>query len=132
VVEPTGAGLRAAVDSLQVRHAADRGRIDDLEAHAAVDRAEMDSLLKQHGGDRLLIEHLEVEGVADRHTIAHLEVALITARRVGAAMGILMARRQLSDVQAFHALREASQGTHTKLRDIAERVIETGELPPLQ
>jgi len=124
--------MHAAIDRMHDRHETDQGRIDRLEADAALARAEMDSLLKQQDADRLLIEHLEAEGLADRNAIANLEIALITARRVGAAMGILMARRQLTDVQAFDALRETSQGTHTKLRDIAERVIETGELPPLK
>jgi AmiR/NasT family two-component response regulator len=61
---------------------------------------------------------------------ANLERALSSNRQIGAAMGILMARLKLTDEQAFDLLRKASQNRHRKLRDIAEEVMMTGELPP--
>jgi len=60
---------------------------------------------------------------------ANLERALSSNRQIGAAMGILMARLHLTDGQAFDLLRKASQNRHRKLRDIAEEVMVTGELP---
>ena len=59
----------------------------------------------------------------------HLKVALLSNRRIGMAIGILMAMHQLTEQQAFDLLRVASQHTHTKLRDIAEQVIVTGATP---
>ncbi len=59
----------------------------------------------------------------------NLERALHTNRRIGMALGILMSRRQLTEEQAFACLREASQRCHTKLRDVAEQVVYTGDLP---
>jgi AmiR/NasT family two-component response regulator len=54
----------------------------------------------------------------------------VSARhRVGMAQGILMARRQLTAGEAFALLKRESQNTHVKLRTIAQRVIETGDLP---
>jgi AmiR/NasT family two-component response regulator len=43
-------------------------------------------------------------------------------------MGVLMASRKITVDHAFAVLREASQRTHRRLRDIAEEVIETGTL----
>jgi signal transduction histidine kinase/DNA-binding response OmpR family regulator len=60
---------------------------------------------------------------------ANLERALTSNRQIGAAMGILMARLRLTDQQAFDLLRSESQHRHRKLRDIAEEVMMTGEVP---
>lgn len=45
------------------------------------------------------------------------------------AVGILMARQQLTSEQAFGRLVTASQHLNRKLRDIAAEVTETGALP---
>jgi AmiR/NasT family two-component response regulator len=89
-------------------------RVEDLEHQGTVDRE--------------LVAHLEAEGLIDRGKIAHLEEALVTCRRIGAAMGILMASRKIADVEAFRLLRVASQDANRKLRDIADDVLLTGEL----
>jgi AmiR/NasT family two-component response regulator len=60
--------------------------------------------------------------------IAHLEAALVSSRRIGAAIGILMARRHVTYDQAFELLRVASQQGNRKLRDVAEDVIFTGDV----
>jgi AmiR/NasT family two-component response regulator len=44
------------------------------------------------------------------------------------AMGILMARHQVTDDQAFDLLRIASQNSNRKLADIARDVCDTGAL----
>jgi len=62
---------------------------------------------------------------------ANLERALSSNRQIGTAMGILMARLKLTDDQAFDLLRKVSQNRHRKLRDIAEEVAMTGEIPQL-
>jgi hypothetical protein len=59
----------------------------------------------------------------------NLNRAVSARHRVGMAQGILMARRQLTAGQAFALLKRESQNTHVKLRTIAQRVIETGDLP---
>ncbi len=61
--------------------------------------------------------------------IAHLQRALVSNRRIGIAIGILMARAGYTDEQAFECLRAASQQHNRKLRDIAEDVIYTGAIP---
>ena len=67
--------------------------------------------------------------LAERRTRLELDVALHTNRRIGAALGILMARRGLTHEQAFLTLRQASQNSNRKLRDLAEDILETGGLP---
>jgi uncharacterized coiled-coil protein SlyX len=90
-------------------------RIEDLEAQVAADRK--------------VIDHLEAEGLVDRDTITNLEAALVTARGIGAAMGVLMCRHVLTEPQAFDLLREASQRQHRKVRDLADYVVLAGDLP---
>lgn len=67
---------------------------------------------------------------------AHAGVAMSTARErqqltkaldsrdlIGQAKGLLMARSNVSDDEAFEMLRKASQRMNIKLRDVAERVV---------
>jgi hypothetical protein len=67
-----------------------------------------------------------------RDKAMHLERALESSREIGCAMGILMARELCTQDQAFDMLRNASQHTHRKLRDVADQVRETGALPDLR
>jgi GAF domain-containing protein len=60
-----------------------------------------------------------------------LEQALLTSRRIGVAMGVLMGRGNLTEDQAFAQLSEASQHLNVKVRDLAQQVIDTGQLPTL-
>jgi AmiR/NasT family two-component response regulator len=62
--------------------------------------------------------------------IANLETALKSSRRIGMAMGILMAQFRIREEQAFDMLRDASQAHNRKLRDLAEDVILVGTLEP--
>lgn len=66
----------------------------------------------------------EVQGTAD-----NLETALATSRRIGAAVGVLMAHHKVTEDGAFAMLRTSSQHLHRKLRDVAGEVVETGALP---
>jgi hypothetical protein len=66
-----------------------------------------------------------------RDQVMNLERALESNREIGVAIGILMAREPCTQSQAFDKLRSASQRLHRKLRDIAEQVKRTGELPRL-
>jgi ANTAR domain len=53
------------------------------------------------------------------------------SREIGTAMGVLMARNQMTQEEAFEALRGASQHLNRKLRDVAAEVVDTGVLPDL-
>jgi ANTAR domain len=59
---------------------------------------------------------------------ATLERGLISNRRIGMAVGILMCRDKLTEDQAFDVLRRHSMNRNVKVRDLAETVIYTGTL----
>ncbi len=91
-------------------------------------------------GDNLRVENVELEArvadlraqlVAAEGRVASLERALRSSRRIGAAMGILMAVRRVSEDQALHVLREVSQASNRKIRDVAEDVLYAGEIVDL-
>lgn len=66
-------------------------------------------------------------GHADQ--VFNLHRAVESRQVIGAAVGILMERHKLSDRQAFERMVAVSQNSHVKLRDIATRLVETGEEP---
>ncbi|MEY2454727.1 MAG: hypothetical protein QOD92_4301 [Acidimicrobiaceae bacterium] len=59
----------------------------------------------------------------------NLQVALENRDVIGQAKGILMTRHGLTADEAFDELRRASQRRNVKLREIADAVARTGELP---
>jgi GAF domain-containing protein len=60
----------------------------------------------------------------------NLRQALITRQLIGQAQGILMERERITAEQAFDVLRRASQHLNTKLREVAQELVDTGERPP--
>ena len=61
-------------------------------------------------------------------TPTEIAAAVESNRDIGAAVGILMCRRHLTQEQAFETLRQVSQHHHIKLRVLARDVIHTGTL----
>jgi PAS domain S-box-containing protein len=59
----------------------------------------------------------------------HMQKALSSNRTIGTAIGVLMALHHVTSDQAFDMLREESQRSNVKLRDVAESVVFTGALP---
>lgn len=86
---------------------------------------------RSHVVGALLAAHAAVamDAAQEKQHAEHLDNALLSNRRIGVAMGILMARGLVTEDQAFDLLRRASQYLNIKLRDIADTVIATGELP---
>ena len=78
-------------------------------------------LLATHGA-------VVASAVAHRTHAEQLHEALTSNRKIGQAIGILMATHRLTENQAFDLLRIASQNTNRKLREIAAEVVETGTL----
>jgi DNA-binding response OmpR family regulator len=69
-----------------------------------------------------------------QQTAAQLQMALTSNRQIGVAVGVLMAREKVTSERAFDLLRQRSNNTNRKLRDVAEEVALTGQLsqPPTQ
>lgn len=63
--------------------------------------------------------------------LENLHGALSSRQVIGRAEGILMTRELITGDQAFDLLRQASQHLNTKLREIAQYVVDTGDLPHL-
>lgn len=61
--------------------------------------------------------------------IANLHHALSSRQVIGQATGVLMERHRIDEGKAFDRLVSASQQGHLKLREIAQRVVETGLEP---
>lgn len=76
----------------------------------------------------LFASHAAV-AMASAQTQEQLARGMETRDLIGQAKGILMERYRLTGDQAFALLVRASQTTNIKLRDIAEHLAATGELP---
>jgi GAF domain-containing protein len=83
------------------------------------------TLLATHGA-------LALTAANRQDKVENLERALETSRRIGAAVGIVMASRKVTYEQGFDLLRIVSQSSHRKLADVADDVMLTGvvDLPP--
>lgn len=64
----------------------------------------------------------------ERQTRLDLQTAVHTNRQIAAAVGVIMSRGLVDYGTAFTLLRQASQNTNRKLREIADDVLATGEL----
>jgi GAF domain-containing protein len=64
--------------------------------------------------------------------LEELERALVSRDTIGQAKGILMERLRFTPEQAFERLRLASMDQNVKVRDLAEHVVRTGEVPVLR
>lgn len=79
--------------------------------------------------DAVLETLLAFEASAHRQEVDQLRKALVTNRRIGMAMGVLMGVRHVDEDQAWELLRKASRDSNRKLRDVADDVVRTGTLP---
>ena len=76
-------------------------------------------------------QRLRAEAAALREQVRNLSIALETNRKIGAAIGILMALHQITYDAGFECLRMVSQQAHRKLHDVADEVLLTGALPEI-
>ncbi|WP_238163569.1 GAF and ANTAR domain-containing protein [Kribbella capetownensis] len=76
----------------------------------------------------ILARHASVAVATARHE-ENMAAAVDARKLVGQAMGILMERFDLDGDRAFATLKRYSQDTNTKLRDVAQTLIDTRNLP---
>jgi GAF domain-containing protein len=77
---------------------------------------------------RILARHATVAVATARHEQTMAE-AVDARKLVGMAMGILMERFDVDSDRAFAILKRYSQDNNTKLRDVAQQLIDTRKLP---
>jgi AmiR/NasT family two-component response regulator len=58
-----------------------------------------------------------------------LEQAIESHRLIGHAVGVLIERHRITPQQSFEMLRQASLNRNVKLRELAARVVESGQDP---
>ncbi len=75
----------------------------------------------------LLASHAAVAFASARND-AQLRDAISTRQDIGEAVGIIMERHKVTEQQAFDLLRKESQTRNVKLRELAHRVTETGDV----
>lgn len=75
-----------------------------------------------------------MRAVRHQEKVAHMERALHTSRRIGVALGILMARQGLDLDEAWEFLSTASQRSNTKVSELADQLVRQGFLndPPVR
>ncbi|MFG1911035.1 GAF and ANTAR domain-containing protein [Kribbella sp. NPDC048928] len=77
---------------------------------------------------QILAQHASVAVASARHEETMAQ-AVDARKLVGQAMGILMERFDVDGDRAFAILKRYSQDTNTKLRDVAQQLIDTRKLP---
>ena len=116
------AGVRSL---LSVRVYTDEETIGTLNAYSTQpDAFDVDDQAVAH----VLARHAAVALGAARK-IENLWLAVDARKRIGQAQGILMERFDLSADQAFAVLLRYSQDNNVKLRVVADRLVDTRELP---
>ena len=125
--EAAKAGVRSALalrlsdDATQAAALSLYGRYP--QAFGALDRAKGVILAAMAG---LALAAAEAHDDEVRNT---LQGALATREMIGQAQGILMEREHITADQAYDILRRASQHLNTKIRDVAQALVDTGESP---
>lgn len=69
------------------------------------------------------IDRMRSADLAHEEQAAHLRQALQSSRKIGAAIGIVMADRNVGEDEAFAVLSKASQDTNRKLSALAHEVV---------
>jgi hypothetical protein len=100
-------------------------QIDELVAQVASNRARIDQIQADSLVDRELIAQLQADGALGRDHVAQLEKALLSSRQIGAAVGILMGSRQVTQDEALTILKATSQRSNRKLYDVAAELVES-------
>jgi hypothetical protein len=126
----TAAGIRSSV-TIRLSEDPDRAAALCLyarypRAFGALDRAKA-VILAALGG--LALSAAEAHDFESRQSI---ETALETREVIGQAQGILMEREQISPDAAYDILRRASKHLETRIRDVAQSIVDTGQSPETQ
>lgn len=113
------AGVETRTGSLNI-YALTPGAFDQAAQEIGAILAAHASLAARAVGERTTLEALS----------QHLEQALLSRDVIGQAKGILMERLKATPEEAFDILKRSSQCLNLKLREVARKLAETGEVNP--
>ena len=123
--------VQRQIDDLTERLDANHTNLEGLRDRADTAETRADNMEAREMLDREMIAELQAEGQLSREHAAQMEAALSSSRMIGAAIGIIMASRLVSQNEAFDILKQASQRSNRKLRDLASEIVETGTIGSL-
>jgi hypothetical protein len=102
-------------------------------AYGAIDRTTA-LIFAAHAGIALGAAEALADATTSLHSellrVDNLQAALVSRAVIGQAQGILIERERITPDQAFAVLCRASQHLNIKLREVAQYVVDTGEVPP--
>lgn len=113
----------ARADQSEARAAASDRRADDLGVRTDALEARAGRIEAQAEIDRDMIAELQREGILSQEHASQMEEALRSSRTIGAAIGLIMGTRRVSETQAFEILKTASSNSNRKLRELAAELV---------
>ena len=122
VVEETG--IRSSL-SLQLFTDREQNSLGALNLYSP----EPNAFDEETRGEGLAFAAQAAVALRSAQTEEHLRSAMATRNLIGQAQGILMERLKITSDQAFAVLSQVSQESNVKLREVARRLVETGEIP---
>lgn len=108
--------LQRQIDALIVQGVRNHEGIAELERRT-------DGLEVQAGIDREMIIDLQAEGLLHAEHAEQMEQALKSSRTIGAAIGLLMGTHNLDQDRAFAVLKQLSQDSNRKMRELAAELV---------
>ena len=139
-VPPAGARQHRFVSRCGMSYPREARRLDRRTTGIALRRAaaegvfnlisrEVDAFDDESEHVALLFASHAAVAMSGERSRSHLLAAVSSREVIGQAQGILMERFKITAAMAFHMLMLASQHGNRKLRDIADGLVETGQLP---
>jgi hypothetical protein len=118
--------IQEQLDDLAGRVAANAADIDALEKRADESDLRQDESEAQASLDRDILATLQIDEELTRSQVAQLEQALRTSRVIGAAIGMVMNSRQVSQDEALTVLKQASSRSNVKLSALCAEMLQKG------
>lgn len=92
-------------------------------------RAPFDAAAGQAASEAAAVCSVVLATLHERIRGDNLEKALVSSRQIAAAVGIVMAQQRCTYEEAFQRIRSVSQRAHRKMRELADEILFTGEVP---
>ena len=118
--------IQEQLDDLAGLVASNTANIDALEKRADESDLRQDESEAQAALDRDILATLQIDEELTRSQVAQLEQALRTSRVIGAAIGMVMNSRQVSQDEALTVLKQASSRSNVKLSVLCAEMLRSG------
>ena len=123
-LDGTPGRFQEQLDDLATLIATNSADIDALEKRADESDLRQDESEAQAALDRDILATLQIDEELTRAHIDQLEQALRTSRIIGAALGMVMASRDISQDEALEVLKSASSRSNVKLSVLCANMVD--------